>query len=97
MQCKVFKQRNLAIFAILVLSLSVFSTGLASSQFVNGSSFSSEKNDLQFTTLYSGQQYDSLQISDSVNITTNNLEKNNSETQATVFEKKYAKRFCCNF
>ncbi|MDC4231873.1 MAG: hypothetical protein M8319_06070, partial [Nitrosopumilus sp.] len=87
MKCEVFRQRKLAIFAILVLSFSVVPTGQANSQLVDDLSFSNETNDLQFTTLYSTQQYDSLQISDSVKILKNNLEKNNSEIQAIVFDK----------
>ena len=77
-----FKQRNFAIMAILVLSMSVFSMTQANSQIGNELSFSNETNDLQYITLYSTQRYDSLEISDNVS-----LVKNNVEIQATIFDK----------
>ena len=90
MRCKVFRQRNLGIFAILVLSLSVFSISQTSSQFVSGLSFSDQVNNLEYTTFYAEQQYDSLQISDSVFFVKNNLEiiattnQNNNKTNSPL-------------
>jgi len=86
MQCRVFRQRNLGIFAILVLSLSVFSISQTSSQFASGELFLNQVNDLEYTTFYAEQQADSLQISDNVFVV-----KNNSEIIAAVFEKNTQK------
>ncbi len=86
MQCKVFRQQNLGIFAILVLSLSIFSISQTSSQFASGELFSNQVNDLEYTTFYAEQQADSLQISDNVFVVKNNL-----EIIAAVFEKNTQK------
>ena len=81
-----FETRNLAIFAILVLSLSVVSMLQASLQLVSGYTFSNEVNDLQYTTLYSTQKTGALEISDDVV-----LEKNNEKIQAIIFDKDTSK------
>ncbi len=86
MKCKMFETRNLAIFAILVLSLSVVSMLQASLQLASGYTFSNEVNDLQYTTLYSTQKTGALEISDDVV-----LEKNNEKIQAIIFDKDTSK------
>ena len=79
MKRRAFGQKNIGIFTILILSLSVVSMTSTSSQFVSGLSFSNEVDDLEYSTLYFEQKNDSLQISDNVI-----LVKNGLKIQATV-------------
>ena len=80
MKCQVFKQRNIAIFAILVLSLSGLSMPQINSQIGNELVFSNEIIDSQHMTFFTTQKNDSVEISDSII-----LKKNNVEIQAKIF------------